>query len=189
MREDSPAAERNRGPIAEALAGLLPARGAVLEVASGTGQHAAHLARRFPALLWQPSEPDPEALPALAARVRAVALPNLRPPLRLDVLADALPAAEATLCINMIHIAPWAAGQALLAKAPGALLVLYGPFLRAGVPTAPSNLAFDEDLRARDPAWGLRRLEEVAQEAARHGWGRPVVTEMPANNLLVGFRR
>ncbi|MFL1462653.1 DUF938 domain-containing protein [Roseococcus sp. DSY-14] len=189
MREDSPAAERNRGPIAEALAPLLPPGGTVLEVASGTGQHAALLARRFPALCWQPSEADPAALAPLAARVRDAALPNLRPPLRLDVLSDALPAAAATLCINLLHIAPWAATQALVAKAPGALLLLYGPFLRAGLPTAPSNLAFDAELRGRDPGWGLRRLEDVAAEAAHHGWRPPAVTEMPANNLLLSFRR
>lgn len=187
MREDSPAAERNRAPIADALAPLLPPRGIVLEVASGTGQHAEHLARRFPALAWQPTEADPAAIPAIAAR--AAALPNLRPPLLLDVARDALPAADATLCVNMIHIAPWATGLALLAKAPGALLVLYGPFLRDGVATAESNLAFDADLRARDPAWGLRALEAVAAAAARHGWGAPAVAELPANNLLVAFRR
>lgn len=187
MREDSPAAERNRGPIAEALAPILPARGTVLEIASGTGQHAAHLARRFPHLAWQPTEADPAAIPLIAAR--ATGLPNLRPPLLLDVAADPLPAAAATLCVNMLHIAPWAAGRALLAKAPGALLVLYGPFFRAGVPTAASNIAFDVDLRARDPAWGLRALEAVAEEAARHGWGAPAVAELPANNLLVSFRR
>ncbi len=186
MREDSPSAERNREPIAAALAPLLPTRGTVLEIASGTGQHAWHLARRFPALRWQPSEADPEALPAIAARPP---LPNLLPPLRLDVLADALPAADATLCVNLLHIAPWAVTQALLARAPGALLLIYGPFLRADRPTAPSNLAFDADLRARNPAWGLRALEAVAVEAARHGWSAPAVTEMPANNLLLALRR
>ncbi len=187
MREDSPAAERNREPIADALASVLPARGTVLEVASGTGQHAWHLARRFPHLLWQPSEADPEALRAIAARPR---LPNLRPPLALDVLGRApFPRAEAVLCINMIHIAPWAATEALLRRAPGSLLVLYGPFLRAGVPTAPSNIAFDVDLRARDPRWGLRHLEEVTALAARHGYAPPAVTELPANNLLVTLRR
>ncbi len=186
MREDSPAAERNREPIAEALAPLLPARGTVLEIASGTGQHVAHLARRFPALAWQPSEADPAALPAIAARAT---LPNLRPPLLLDVVKDALPAADATLCVNLLHIAPWAATRALLGKAPGALLLVYGPFLRDGVPTAPSNLAFDDDLRARDPRWGLRALEDVAREAARHGWAAPAITEMPAKNLLLAFRR
>lgn len=186
MREDSPAAERNREPIAEALAPLLPARGTVLEVASGTGQHAEHLARRFPQLLWQPSERDPVGRAVIAARLPQ---PNRLPPLALDVLVDALPPADAVLCINMIHIAPWAAAEALFAKAGGGLLVLYGPFLRAGVETAPSNLAFDEALRARDPLWGLRRLEDVAALAGRHGYAPPGVTEMPANNLLLSFRR
>ncbi|WP_207538078.1 DUF938 domain-containing protein [Sabulicella rubraurantiaca] len=190
MKRESPAAQRNRDPIAEALVPLLPARGVVLEVASGSGEHAVHLARRFPHLLWQPSDPDGEARASIALYVREAGLPNLRPPLALDAAGEAsFPRAEAVLCINMIHIAPWAACEGLFRKAPGGLLFLYGPFFRDGVLTAPSNLAFDQDLRERDPRWGVRRLEDVAALAARNGWGSPEVTEMPANNLLVAFRR
>ncbi|MCW8086722.1 DUF938 domain-containing protein [Sabulicella glaciei] len=190
MKRESPAAQRNREPIAEALAPLLPPRGTVLEVASGSGEHAVHLARRFPHLLWQPSDPDGEARASIALYVKEAGLPNLRPPVALDAAGDApFPPADAVLCINMIHIAPWEACEGLLRKAPGGSLFLYSPFVRDGVPTAPSNIAFDADLRARDPRWGVRRLEDVAALAAQHGWGPPAVTGMPANNLLVAFRR
>ena len=169
-------------------------RGLVLEIASGSGEHALHFARRFPRLAFQPSDPDAEARASIAAHANDAGLPNLRPPLALDVLADApFPPAGAVLCINMIHIAPWAATAGLLRHAAGALppgspLILYGPFRRDGVPTAPSNLDFDASLRARDPLWGLRRLEDVAALAEPDFTGLQTV-EMPANNLTVVFRR
>ena len=174
----------------------MPSSGRVLEIASGTGQHAEHFARAMPALTWQPSDPDVEMLPALAERVRRAALPNLEPPLELDV-HDALPplgAVSAVLCINMIHIAPWSACEALLKHAsalldPGAPLVLYGPFMRDGVHTAPSNAAFDATLRARNPAWGVRDLTDVDGLARLCGFALQVTIAMPANNLTVVWRR
>ncbi|WP_439599415.1 DUF938 domain-containing protein [Falsiroseomonas sp.] len=193
-RRIAPAAARNRDPILAALRPLLPAAGLVLEVASGSGEHAAHFAAALPGLHFQPSDPDPANRASIDAWCAGA--PNIRPALALDAMAPDWPlaAADAVLCINMIHIAPWAATPGLLRGAarilpPGGPLVLYGPYLRDGVATAPSNLDFDASLRARDPAWGLRRLEEVAAAAAAAGFGPPAVTEMPANNLLVAFRR
>ena len=187
----SPSVERNGPPILAQLCRVLPPGATVLEVASGSGEHARQLALARPDLTIQPSDPGAEARASIDAWCRG--LPNVRPALALDAAAwpDGL-AADAVLCINMIHIAPWAAGLGLLAGAaqvlrPGGMLVLYGPFLRAGVPTAPSNLDFDADLKARDPSWGLRALEDVARAAT--GFGTPDVTEMPANNLLVTFTR
>ena len=194
MKLESPSVARNRDALAAVLADWLPVRGTVLEVASGSGEHALHFARRFPQLHFQPSDPSEEARASIATYAMETALPNLRPPLALDVLEDApFPAADAVLCINMIHIAPSAATGGLLrhaaaALAPGAPLLLYGPFLRDGVPTAPSNLDFDASLRARDGRWGLRRLEEVAALAAPD-FLAPEVREMRANNLCVRFRR
>lgn len=188
----APSVARNRDPIAATLRDMLPASGLVLEVASGSGEHALHLARAFPALRFQPTDPSAEALASIAAWREAEGPANLLPPLRLDVLEEApFPAAQAVLCINMIHIAPWAATLGLLrgaagALAPGAPLILYGPYLRAGVPTAEGNLAFDADLRARNPKWGIRALEDVAAAAPDFALER--VVEMPANNLTVLFR-
>ncbi len=191
-RRSSHSVERNRGPILAALRPLLPPTGLVLEVASGSGEHAAHLAAALPGLTFQPSDPNPEARASIDAWCGG--LPNVRPALDLDAAAPDWPAiqADAVLCVNMIHIAPWAAAQGLVAGAGRVLrldgvLALYGPFLQDGVPTAPSNAAFDEGLRARDPAWGLRRLEDVAALATAAGFGLPGVTAMPANNLLVAF--
>jgi hypothetical protein len=192
----SPAAERNKELILEVLRRVLPQTGRALEIASGTGQHAVHFAAGLPELVWQPSDADPELLDAIRRRVEAAGLANLRPPLRLDVLDDAWPVirVNAAVCSNMIHIAPWAATQGLL-RGTGAILpvdaplVLYGPYRRAGVVTAPSNEAFDASLKARNPDWGLRNLEEVATVAARHGFALEEVVEMPANNLIVVFRR
>jgi SAM-dependent methyltransferase len=194
VKLESPSVARNRDALAAALADWLPAWGTVLEVASGSGEHALHFARRFPHLRFQPSDPDAEARASIAAYAEEAALPNLHSPLALDVLdAAAFPAADAVLCINMIHIAPADAIEGLLrhaaaALAPGAPLLLYGPFLRDGVPTAPSNLDFDRSLRERDARWGLRRLEDVAA-LARPDFDGPEIREMPANNLLVRFRR
>jgi SAM-dependent methyltransferase len=192
----SPAAERNKQPIAEVLTRVLPASGLVLEVASGLGQHAEHFARTFPSLTWQPSEPDAEALEILAERVRRAALPNLRAPLELDVHNEApgLGTVAAVVCSNMIHIAPWWACAALLMKAerllaPGAPLILYGPFKRGGKHTAPSNAAFDKDLRRRNPEWGVRDLDDVVALARRHSLELVEVVAMPANNFTVILAR
>jgi SAM-dependent methyltransferase len=192
----SPAAERNKQPIADVLARVLPPAGLVLEIASGTGQHAEHFAQVLPSLTWQPSDPDEQMLPALAARVRRAALPNLRAPLRFDVhdAAPAIGAVAAVVCINMIHIAPASASPALLGHAerllpPRAPLVLYGPFKRGGEHTAPSNAAFDEDLRRRNPEWGVRDLDDVVALARRHSLALADVVAMPANNLTVVLMR
>lgn len=192
VRKHAPATLRNRGAIAEVLRGLLPPAGLVLEIASGSGEHVAYFAEEFPALDWQPSDPDATALASIAAW--SAGLRNVRLPLMIDAAADVWPvaAADALLCINMVHIAPWAATLGLLAGArrllaPGGPLILYGPFLQSDVPTAPSNAAFDASLRARDPAWGLRALEEVA--AAARDFTLEQVIAMPANNLVVVLRR
>lgn len=192
----SPAAERNKQPIADVLARVLPPEGLVLEIASGTGQHAEHFARVLPNLTWQPSDPDADELPSLTARVLRAALPNLRAPLQFDVHdpAPALGSVAAVVCINMIHIAPWSACLALLGHAEGLLspaspLVLYGPFKRGGEHTAPSNAAFDRQLRLRDPAWGVRDLDDVVELARRHRFALAEVVAMPANNLSVVLSR
>ncbi|HEX8621533.1 MAG TPA: DUF938 domain-containing protein [Allosphingosinicella sp.] len=196
MKREAPATARNRGPIAAVLREVLPGAGTVLEVASGTGEHAAFFAAAFPALRWQPSDPDPDALDSIRAWRDEAALANLLDPLRLDASAGDWPvaAADAILCVNMVHISPWAATQGLMRGAarllgPGAPLILYGPYRRAGVPTAPSNEAFDRSLRARDPRWGLRELDAVESEAESQGLGLERVFEMPANNLTLVFRR
>jgi hypothetical protein len=192
----SPAAERNKQPIAEVLARVLPPAGLVLEIASGTGQHAEHFARLLPDLTWQPSDADVDMLPLLAARVRRAALPNLLAPLPFDVHGAAPPLGDvaAVVCINMVHIAPWSACLALLGHAeqllaPSAPLVLYGPFKRGGEHTAPSNATFDAQLRMRNPEWGLRDLDEVVKLARRHRFALAEVVAMPANNLTVVLRR
>ncbi len=195
-RRVAPAAARNREPILAVLRSVLPARGTVLEIASGTGEHVVHFAAALPALRFQPSDPDAAALESVAAWVATAGLDNVLPPLRLDAAAEGWPIAQgdAILCINMIHIAPWAATQGLIAGAgrllqAGAPLFLYGPYRRAGRVLEPSNDAFDRDLKSRDPAWGLRLLEDVAAMAAAAGFAAPEVTEMPANNLGVVFVR
>ncbi|HEX5419964.1 MAG TPA: DUF938 domain-containing protein [Gammaproteobacteria bacterium] len=192
----SPAAERNKEPILNALRGVLPKTGLVLEIASGTGQHIAYFAAALPALDWQPSDADPELLAVIEARISAEPRPNLRRPLRLDVLEPPWPVthADAVLCFNMIHIAPAAAAPALLAGAAAVLsrggpLVLYGPFRRHGRHTAPSNEAFDRSLKARDPDWGVRDLEEVVRAAEASGIAFEETMDMPANNCVVVFRR
>lgn len=193
----SPASVRNRAPLLEVLRRWLPASGTVLEVASGLGEHAAWFAADLPDIRWQPTDPSPEALDILAARCEAAARPNLLPPLMLDASQpDSWPVdhADAVVCINMIHISPWAATEGLMAGAarrlpPGGVLVTYGPYLEADIPTAASNVAFDADLRRRNPAWGLRDLETVRAEAASHGLGFAERVAMPANNLCLLFRR
>jgi SAM-dependent methyltransferase len=198
-RRHAPAALRNREPILAALKRHLPARGAVLEVASGTGEHAVHFAAALPHLVFRPSDPDPDARASIDAWAEGAGLPNLRAALDLDAAAPeweraVAGGADAVLCVNMVHIAPWAATGGLMRGAArllpaGGVLCLYGPFRRDGRHTAPSNAAFDEQLRASDPAWGVRDLEAVAAEAAARGFAAPAVEEMPANNLFVVFRR
>ena len=200
----SPAVARNTAPILAVLKAHLPARGRVLEVAAGSGEHAVAFARGLPGLQWTPSDPSPEARASITAWREAAALPNLTAPLALDA-ADPLAAHrnrfvgaepfEAVVCINMIHISPWAAteglmlGAARMLRHPGGLLVLYGPYREADVPLAASNAAFDDSLRARDPDWGLRALEDVVALARAAGLALTLRTAMPANNLCLLFRR
>ncbi len=192
----SPAAERNKDVILDALSQVLPRAAAVLEIAAGTGQHAAHFAASRSAWTWQPSDADPRDLPAIDAR--CAGLPNVQPAIVIDVLSPDWPLQrggfDALYCANMLHISPWATCPALMrgaadALGPGGLLVLYGPFIEDGIPTAPSNQAFDRDLRSRDPDWGLRRYADVEREAAQVGFDADRRIAMPANNLLLVFRR
>jgi len=197
----SPSALRNRGPILEVLRRHLPASGAVLELASGSGEHVTHFAAAFPALVFQPSDPDPQARASIADRVAQSGLSNVRAPLRVDASADdwALPAQiaaslAAIVCINMIHISPWSATLGVLRGAgkllpAGGVLFLYGPYRRGGRHTAPSNDAFDRDLRARNPDWGVRNVEDVIAEGAAQQVALAEIVEMPANNLSVVLRR
>lgn len=194
-RQYAPATQRNRDVILDVLRPVLPAGGLVLEVASGTGEHVVHLAGALPGLAFQPTDPNPDALASIEAWTAAAGVTNVRRPLRLDATAKDWPvtAADAVLCINMIHIAPWAAAVGLFAGAarilaPGAPLYLYGPYRRGAAHTAPSNEAFDQSLQARDPAWGVRDLEAVIALAAPDFAG-PDIVEMPANNLSLVFRR
>ena len=195
-RRSSPAVARNRDAILAVLATALPSSGLVLEVASGSGEHALHFARALPALDWQPSDPSAEARRSIAAWIAADPLRNIRAPLDLDAESglDGITEADAMLCINMVHISPWAATEGLLHGArrmlrPGAPLCLYGPFRQANRPLAASNLAFDTDLKQRDSRWGLRQVEDVdaCAQAERLVLDRSM--EMPANNLMLIFRR
>jgi len=195
-RQFALATQRNRDPILDVLRTALPASGLVLEIASGSGEHVVHFAEALPDLAFQPSDPTPAALASIAAWTAETGVANVRPPIRLDVTERPWPiaSADAILCINMIHISPWAATVALIEGAAkilpaGAPLYLYGPYLRREVATAESNLAFDRSLRERNPDWGVRDLAEVAGLAQRSGFSRPLLTEMPANNLSLVFRR
>jgi len=195
-RRSSPAVFRNREPILDILRNLLPPQGVILEVASGSGEHINYFAGRLPSLDWQPSDPSPAARASIAAWTAADRLTNVRPPLDLDATALPWPvsAADAILAINMVHISPWAATQGLLREAarllpPGGLLYLYGPFIQAGITLAPSNIAFDADLRDRNVAWGLRELAAVEAAATESGLTIDEVMPMPANNLSVIVRR
>lgn len=189
----APAVARNREPILAVLRDILPAAGVVLEVASGSGEHCASFAQALPGLTWQPTDPSEEGRASCDAW--CAGLPNVRPTLMLDAAVDGWPVAraDAVLCINMAHIAPWEATLGLLRGAArvlpgGAPLVLYGPWMRAGVETAPSNLEFDASLRARNPGWGLRRLEDLVA-AAGEAFDAPAVIEMPANNVTLVLRK
>ena len=190
------AAERNKGPILDILARVLPRQGVVLEVASGTGQHVLHFAKALPGLVWQPSDPDPELRKSIALRVNEQQLANVNRPIDLDVtrLPWPLQTADAVVCINMIHVAPWSATLALLEGSKGLLptqhvLFLYGAYRRFGQHTSKSNEQFDSDLRAHDPEWGVRDLEAVSEAAASSGFVLAEVVEMPANNFSVIFKR
>jgi SAM-dependent methyltransferase len=191
----APAAERNKDAILYVLRQVLPQRGLVLEVASGTGQHVVHFAGALRALEWQPSDPDAEMRESIASQVAARGLPNVAPPLALDVRDRDWPIdrADSIVCSNMIHVAPWSAATGLVRGAArllsdGAPLVLYGPFMRGGRHTAPSNSDFDASLRQRDAEWGLRDLDDVAELALLRGFVLDRVVEMPANNLTIVFR-
>lgn len=190
----APATARNRDAILAVLRDVLPQRGTVLEIAAGTGEHAAFFAAALPNLVWQPTDPNDEARSSIAAHATLAGLNNLRPPLALDAAAPDWPvtAADAIVCINMIHIAPWSAAEGLIAGAERLkpeVLILYGPFRENGAHTAPSNEAFDGWLKAQDPAFGVRDIEEVAALAARHAFALDRRVSMPANNLSLVFRR
>jgi hypothetical protein len=196
MKRYAPATMRNRDPIAAVLADELPAQGLVLEIASGSGEHAVHFARAFPALTWQPSDPDPVARASTEAWRAEERLTNLLPPIDLNASTSPWPVkrADALLCINMVHISPISAAEGLLGGAErllpaGAPLILYGPYVEDEVAIAPSNLAFDADLRSRNPDWGLRRVGWLDELALRHGFTRTRRVVMPANNLTLVYRR
>ncbi len=191
----APAAARNRDAIAAILADELPRAGRVLEIASGSGEHVVHFARLFPALDWQPSDPDPVARASIIAWTQECALSNIAPPVALDAAVASWPVehVEAVLCINMVHISPWESTLGLFAGAArllpqGGPLILYGPFLWDGMETAPSNLAFDTQLRARDARYGLRSVEQLDEVAAQQGLWRTALHQMPANNLMLIYR-
>ncbi|MED5205348.1 MAG: DUF938 domain-containing protein [Pseudomonadota bacterium] len=195
MKRHAPATARNSEPLAEVLAEELPDRGLVLEVASGSGEHAVFLARRFSALDWQPSDVDLEALASVDAWAAEAAVANLRPAIALDAAQANWPiaAADAVLCVNMVHISPWSAAVGLFTGAgrvltSGAPLVLYGPFIEPGRETAPSNLAFDQSLKQRNSEWGLRNTADLDALAADHGLRRTARHTMPANNLVLVYR-
>jgi Protein of unknown function (DUF938) len=197
-RQYAPAAERNSGPILDVLGRYLPATGTILEIGSGTGQHVVAFAAAHPQLTWQPSDPDPAACASIAAWTAAAGLANVRPPLDLDVMAAGWERAIAQpiaglVCINLLHIAPWAACAGLMAGAaallqPAAPLYLYGPFKQGGRHTAPSNAEFDRYLRACDPAWGVRDLDAVVESAGRNRHELVDVVRMPTNNFSVVLR-
>ena len=199
---NSPAADRNKQPILDMLQRVLPARGLALEIASGTGQHVAWFGAGLRSWIWQPSDADPQALPAIEAWCREAGLTNVRAPVLLDVTAPQWPASgpafrepfNAVYCANMLHISPWPACAALMRGAARHLaldgvLVTYGPYLEPGVPTAPGNLAFDASLRERDPQWGIRQLDDVCTQAHKAGLRLQARHEMPADNLLLEFGR
>jgi len=200
MKKHAPATLRNREAILAVLREELPVAGAeknnVLEIASGSGEHAVFFAQNLPNLDWQPSDPAPDALESIAAYRDDAGLPNLRAPAQIDASAQNWPisSADAIVCINMVHISPWTATQGLFAGAARVLsgksapLVLYGPYFEHGIDPAPSNLQFNDSLKARDPSWGIRHVEEMDTLAAHHGFARSARREMPANNLTLVYR-
>jgi SAM-dependent methyltransferase len=195
-RQHSPSAERNREPILAVLRDALPPSGRVLEIASGSGEHAVWFAAALPGLVWQPSDTDDEARASIAAWAAHAGLANLRAPLALDVHQPdwGVDALDAIVCINMIHISPWSAAQALFDGAgrrlvAGGVLYLYGPYRRGGAHTAPSNEAFDQWLKSRDPAWGVRDMEAVVALGEAAGLTCEQFVPMPANNFSLVFTK
>ncbi len=195
-RQHSPAAERNAGPILAVLRRYLPDRGRIVEIAAGTGQHATRFAAAFPRVDWQPCDIDPKALASIRAWRAEAGTPNLAEPLELDVHWRSWPIAQADglVCINLLHIAPWTATQGLFDGAShllpaGAPLLIYGPFRVDGTHVAESNASFDADLQRRDPSWGVRDLEAVAEVARANGFETIETVVMPANNRMLAFRR
>lgn len=195
-RRFAPATQRNRDAILNVLRGALPQSGVVLEIASGTGEHAVHFAQALPQLEWQPTDPSAQSRESIAGWISESGVQNIKPPLELDASAEDWPLqrADAIVCINMVHISPWEATEGLMRGAghllpDNGLLYLYGPYRRANHPFEPSNAAFDESLKARDPRWGIRELDDVAACAASNGLALLDVAEMPANNLSVLFRK
>ena len=196
-RHFSPSAARNSGPIREVLQRVLPRSGTALEIGSGTGEHVICFAKALPGLLWQPSDPDPASRASIEAWIAAEGLANVRSPVAIDTRHDVWGVEDdapfaAMISLNMIHIAPWESALGLLAGAgrllrPDGILYLYGPFMRSGAHTAPSNAAFDADLKRRDPRWGVRDIDDLVREAANHGLRLREVIEMPANNLSLVF--
>jgi hypothetical protein len=195
-RRYAPATVRNRDFILDVLRDVLPMTGVILEIASGSGEHVVHFARNLPNLVFHPSDPDPDALLSVATWVKGADVANVRAPIVLDASKSPWPVASADgiICINMVHISPWDATVGLIKGAaailpPGSPLYLYGPYKRKGFAMAPSNQAFDQNLRDRNPTWGLRDLEAVAAIARSAGFSVPTIIDMPANNLSVVFRR
>ena len=192
----APATLRNRDAIVEVLRAILPDRGTILEIASGTGEHIVYFGRTFPCLTFQPSDPDPACCQSIAAWTRREAVANVLPPLQLDAQAAQWDIAKpaAILCINMVHISPWESSIGLFEKAgklldTGAPLFLYGPYLRDGVETAPGNLAFERSLKSRNLRWGLRDVADMDALAAKNGFSRESLIEMPANNISLIYRK
>ena len=198
-RQFSPSAARNSGPIREVLERVLPRSGLALEIGSGTGEHVVCFAKALPGLEWQPSDPDPASRASIAAWIAAEKLANVRAPLAIDTRHDVWGVEKdaplaAVISLNMIHIAPWESALGLLAGAGRLLrrdgvLYLYGPFMRGGAHTAPSNAAFDADLKRRDPRWGVRDVDDLVREAVPHGLKLSDIVEMPANNLSLVFAK
>jgi hypothetical protein len=194
VKRHAPATERNRDVIAQTLARVLPTEGLILEVASGTGEHVVHFAKMFPALTWQPSDPDPIALASINAWRADSKVPNVRPAMLLDASADwPIAQADAVVCIDMTHISPWAATVGLLRNAArllpqSAVLFIYGPYNQRDVPLADSNAAFDAALRQQNALWGLRYVDDITAEAYTSGLHLDSVIDMPANNLSLIFR-
>ncbi|WP_048441869.1 DUF938 domain-containing protein [Caenimonas sp. SL110] len=202
MTLHSPAADRNKQPIADSLVALLPASGNALEIASGTGQHAAWFASRLPGWVWQPSDMDSSGFDSITADAREANVTNVRAPVLLDVTAPAWPSQgqefnstfDAIFCANMLHISPWMTCAGLMQGAarylaPGGVLITYGPYIEDEVVTSPGNIAFDQSLRERNPAWGIRHIQNVKSEAERVGLMLRSRQAMPANNLLLVFAR
>jgi SAM-dependent methyltransferase len=196
MKLFSPAAERNKAPFAQVLKGILPDQGLVLEIAGGSGQHAAFMAAQFPKLDWLTADRTERELASMRAYRDEAELPNFLEPVQIDVFDEpwAVERADALVCMNMIHISPWEATLKLLdgasrVLAKGAPLCLYGPYRRRDQPTSPSNESFDLSLKSRDQTWGLRILEDVSAEAETRGFSLELIQPMPANNLTLAFRR